>query len=443
MQYYGGSLDYNAERYLGDKKKEVGTKKFTTDYVYRNWDKIAEYCIHDAKLTRDLARRLVGQLNSWGMHVTKLYSTAWVSYSWFASKCGHPEVGHIWRYDRRILDMAMRSYTGGKFEVTTKGPSMLYEYDIVSAYPSSIANLVSLRNIVIVWTNRYRDDAVYGFLEVDAKIPIELPSPVAVKIKYRNVYPSGIVHRVITKQEYDYLVAHGADVTIRNAVWIMTRKLEYPYRDEINRLVALKQEYKGGDKLAYHTIKIILNSLYGKFVQLVQMQNGRWRAGSSWNPIYGSVITAETRVRITDLQRQYPSIWAVHTDSVISDAPLPYPESHDLGALSYETEGRGIILACGIYQIGDKCAIRGVPSKVRLDEIAQRGGATVDVSSMQPLSWRQTLQRNYSTDEINRWQKQLKRLRCAMDGKRVWIEDWTDWREVLEREVYSVPHVLV
>lgn len=440
-QYYGGSLDANAEKYLGDKKLEQETKSYSREYVRKNWDNIAKYCVHDAVLTAMLAERLIEQLNKWGLHVTKLYSTAWISYQWFASRSGHPSVGHFWQYDKRVLDYAMESYNGGKFEVTTKGSSYLYEYDIVSAYPKTISTLLDLSQVSVTWSKKYVKDARYAFLRVRAKIPHDLPSPVAIKEGLLNTYPVGTIEKVITKAEYDYLVANGADVTVKGGCWLVPDKEKYLFKDEIEHLIALKQEYKGKDELAYHTVKIIMNSLYGKFVQLIEQPNGKWRAGSSWNPIYGSIITADTRVRISDLQRQYPSIWAVHTDSVISEEPLPFPVSKELGSLSYELEGPGILVGCGVYQIGEKTAIRGVPSRVTLRQIAEQGGKTSDVSSMQPLSWRQALQRDHSPERINLWVKSLKKMRPNMDTKRIWVDDWESWQEVLERKIVSTPRV--
>lgn len=441
MQFYGGSLNANAERYLGEKKIDIETKRFTHEYIRENWDRICTYCIKDAELTARLAQRFINQLNEWGLAVTKLYSTAWISYSWFASSCGHPSVKHFWNYDRRVLDYAMQSYNGGKFEVTRKGMSYLYEYDIVSAYPHSIANLVDLHHCGVAWSKKYQDDAVYAFLECKLKIPLELPSPVAVKRGSLNTYPAGEFTKIITKQEYDYLVKYGADVTILSACWIIPDRLEYLYRDEVNRIVKLKQEQKGKSKLGYHTAKILLNSLYGKFVQLVEMPDGKWRAGSSWNPIYGSVITAETRVHISDMQRKYPSVWAVHTDSLISSKPLPFGNSNKLGDMSYETEGPGVIVACGIYQIGYDTAIRGVASNASLYSLRKSKGRFADMSRQQPISWRQALNRNMETDHINRWLEHQKRLRVDMDRKRVWIDDWNYWSEISQRIVESTPFV--
>jgi hypothetical protein len=404
-----------------------------------NWNIISRYCIKDAELTRLLAVRLIEQLNEWGLHVSKLYSTAWISYHWFASRSGHPTVGALWKYDRRVLDYAMQSYHGGKFEVTRKGSAYLYEYDLVSAYPATISKLVDTRHLTVYWSKNIIPDAAYGFLECRIYIPPNLPSPIARKVGQLNTFPSGWFTQIITYPEYRYIVDHGGSATIISACWLVPQMVKHPYHDDINHLVNLKQQYKGKDELAYHTAKILMNSLYGKFVQLIEQPNDKWRAGSSWNPIYGSYITADTRIRVSRLQLEYSSIWAVHTDSVISDKPLPYPKSNKLGTLSYETEGPGILVGCGVYEIGNKTALRGVPSSVTLRELCERGRGKVTINVRQPLSWRLAAVRHRDESEINRWMDANKDLSPCSDRKRIWLDDYKDWREVIERQAFSVP----
>lgn len=439
MGYYGGSLDSNARKYLGESKIDIETKEFDGDYIKENWDTIAKYCIKDSVLTARLAERFILQLEEWGMKVRKLYSTAYVSYAWFSAKCGHPSVGWLWQYDRKVLDYAMSSYNGGKFEVTQKGPGYLYEYDIASAYPSSIRNLVDLDNARVVWSKTYRKYAEYAFINCTMAIPAELPSPVAVKRGYLNTYPCGTFTKTITKSEYEYLTSYGADITIHNACWIHIDKKHYLYKDEIERLYALKAEIKGTDnKLAYHTIKILMNSLYGKFVQLIE-QGERWRAGSSWNPVFASYITAETRVNISDLQRQFPSVLAVHTDSIISSSPLPFEYTTELGALSYELEGNGLVAGCGVYQIGEKTALRGVPSREPLLDLCIGAKKTLNITNKRPYTWRQVLANGWEEERINQFVDVLKQLRPDSDKKRLWLDDTTDWQQLLTRQVLSTP----
>jgi hypothetical protein len=254
-----------------------------------------------------------------------------------------------------------------------------------------------------------------------------------------NTFPAGWFRKIITFIEYQYIVNQGGSATIHQACWLVPQRVVYPYHDDIHHLVQLKQQYKGKDELAYHTSKILMNSLYGKFVQLIEQGDDKWRAGSSWNPIYASYITAETRIKVSQLQLKYSSIRAVHTDSVISDKPLPYAKTNTLGALSYEIEGEGIIVGCGVYEIGNKTALRGVPSHVTLRELCETGKGKVTINVRQPLSWRLASVRHRDESEINRWLDANKDLRPNSDRKRIWLDDYKDWREVLDRPALSVP----
>ena len=440
LNFYKMSLEAASQTYLGEGKIEQETKSYTKAYVKEHWAEIVAYCAKDAVLVARLAERLIHQLESWGLHVNKLYSTASVSYQWFASKCGHPSVGYFWDKHRQVLDMAMSAYSGGKFEVVHKGSAMLHEYDISSAYPYSIAKLLDLTNARVVYGKQYRKGANYGFIDCSLSIPANVHSPVAVKHGMLNTYPVGQFRKVITKIEYDYLLAHGTDATIHHAVWVYVDDKHYPYKAEIQRLYQLKQQLKANhDGMGSHTVKILLNSLYGKFVQLIA-KTDYWQAGASWNPIYGAYITAETRVRLCELQDTYPSIWAVHTDSIISSQPLSLAVGNELGDWNFEIEGYGAVVACGVYQIGDKTALRGVPSPEPLLSLAEHGKSTLKLSRQRVNTWRQTLANGWEIDRINRFEDATKELRPNADRKRLWIDDYVQWAELTKRHVLSAPY---
>ncbi|MBA7641287.1 hypothetical protein ES703_48964 [subsurface metagenome] len=336
----------------------------------------------------------------------------------------------------------MRAYNGGKFEVTVKGTGYFFEYDIISAYPFEIANLVDIRDARIIDSKTYRKDAIYGFIECKIKIPFSVCSPVALKKGLVNIYPIGEYKKVITKEEYDYLIKYGCDITILKAFWLVKQSITYPYKYEIERLMKLKHEFKRtGQDMQYHTVKIFLNSFYGKFVQLIE-KDGFYKAGSSWNPIYGSIITSNCRVKISELQQLNKSVIAVHTDSVISTKPLKYPKTGTLGSLIYETEGRGVILGSGIYQIGSKSKIRGFDTHSNLLKMLPDHGNKMDISKVRPYTWREIAHRNMEFDRINRFENMERFLRVNFDSKRIWLKDYKSFKEVRERNVESVPWIL-
>lgn len=440
LNFYHSSLDNAAQKYLGEGKKAIDVKLFNYKYVKVHWAEIAEYCVRDATLVKRLADRLIKQFESYGVKPQRLYSVAYVSYQYFRRKTNYVNVRKYWRKHRRVLDFAMASYNGGKFEVTQKGLGTYYEYDIVSAYPTEIANLVDISFARVVNSPDYEESATYSFLDCTIDIPFDLPSPVVVRRDYLCCYPFGRFRRCITKAEYEYLQNNGAQIKIHDAYHLYVKSKVYPYKYEIEKLVKRKQEIKrSGDELEYHTIKILLNSLYGKMVQLIR-KDEKWIAGINWNPIYGSIITANVRIRVSELQRRYPSIVAVHTDSVISTEPLPFQKSDTLGALGYECEGEGLILGSGIYQIGDKIRFRGFDSNRDLYSLLAIKRRHAKIKLHRPHTWREIAFHNWDISLINKFENIPRKIDVQFDRKRIWLNDWKSFYDVTKHNVSSVPY---
>lgn len=437
LNFYGGSLDYNSEKFLGRRKLHVSTKSFSMEYVSENWNMLAEYCIQDCVLVRDLGRMIIERFEKFGVYPKKLYSTAYISYTYFRQHCDYVTVKRFWNEDKKLLDYALMSYNGGKFEVTEKGIGDFWEYDIVSAYPYEIANLLDISYARIVWDDKYQSTADYGFLNCMMYIPLGVHSPIAVKMFNVNTYPVGNFNKVITKNEYDYLISQNVQIEILNAVWLFCDMKVYPYKEEIEKLVKLKQQYKHeGNELDTHTIKIFLNSLYGKFCQIIHA-NGKHMTSACWNPIYASIITANTRIKVTKYQQLYPEIIAVHTDSLTSRKELPFGKTDTLGDFSFQKHGTGIMLGCGIYQIGDKTKFRGFESRTPLEELIQCHSETLDIDTIRKYGWREVIFHGWDVEYINRFCPDIKTLSCHFDHKRLWYDDYTNFDEVFQRTVLS------
>lgn len=462
LNFYGGSLNYNAKRYLNTQKIDVDPLYFNPLFIRKYWNLIGKYCVYDSVIVRELGKYIINMFVELGINPNKLYSTAYVSWQWFHRQCGVITVKDIWEHDREVLDFAMQSYNGGKFEVTAKGTGEMWEYDIVSAYPAQIRELKDISAARIVKDKKYRKAADYGFLKCRMNIPPQLPSPVAIRYGQVNTYPVGQIGKVITKAEYEYLIAQGADIDIIEAYWLYCGTDRRPFKDAIDHLVQEKQKSKeAGNDLRYHTTKILMNSFYGKFVQLIP-QGKYYRAGMNWNPIYGSVITSNVRILISSLQLRFPEIIAVHTDSVIATQKLPFPTVGELGSLIYEVSGYGTLLGCGIYQIADKVRWRGFPlRKVSAEAAAEMQAAagqdsvvireglhelfaydtpTVKIFQQRPFSWREVAFHRWPSSLLNRFQDASKEVHVQFDKKRIWIDDYTSFSDIPTRNIVSFPH---
>lgn len=439
LNFYSMSLEAASNKYLNERKADLDSRLFSTSFVYNRWDEIAAYCVQDAKLVARLAKHIISMFESYGVFPKRLYSVAYISYQYFRSKCVYPIVKKYWDNHREVLRYAMESYNGGKFEVTEKGVDEYWEYDIVSAYPYEIRSLVDISYARVVEDKRYRANSIYSFLNVQAEIPLQTHNPCAILRGNLCTYPFGSLQRVITKREYEYLIENGADVTIKKAIHLMVTNKVYPFRKEIDRLTAKKAEIKqGGSELEYHTIKILLNSLYGKFVQLIY-KTDHWQASACWNPIYGSVITANCRVRMTEYQQKYPSVVAVHTDSIISTKALPFSASGKLGDMAFEIQGQGVILGSGIYQIADKVAFRGFPVDIDLYSLFSCSTSKYLIHKTRPYTWREVAFHNWGMNQINRFSDVPRFLRVDFDQKRLWLKDWRVFSDIPKRKVESLP----
>ena len=171
------------------------------------------------------------------------------------------------------------------------------------------------------------------------------------------------------------------------------------------------------------------------------------RAGTCWNPIYGAVITANTRLRVTKAQRVLGlrSI-AVHTDSILTTGRLPKTWlGGALGDWALEREGEGLLIGSGVYDLGEKVAFRGL--KVR-DGISWRKrlkavgkGVTIPVPVLVVPSLLGAVSRG-KRKEANVFLNKIKHVDLNSDVKRIWNEPATA-RSLLKGLQGSNPQVII
>jgi hypothetical protein len=442
QNFLQGSLNYNAEKYLGEKKIEIDTKNFSQEYIERNIEHIKKYCIQDAKLCEKLAKLVIEKLCGYGVYTKKFFSIAYMSQIYFQKNCNLKNVYEIMQKDPLAVYYALKAYQGGKFEVTEKGSGYFYEYDIVSAYPAEIYKLLDISDCRITWSNCYEKYAIYGFLKVRKKTSENFFDCNGILHENTRVFASGEIETYITKEEYEYYINNNVDIEIIKACWLHVNNKKYIFKKEIDKLTQIKKELKEkSDELGYFIIKKLLNSLYGKLIQTVEKDN-KVIASQIWNPFWASVITANVRIRISQLQNVYRNIIAVHTDSVISKTKLDIAEQKKFGGFEFEKEGQGIIAGCGIYQIGNKTKIRGVKLKKDLFQLFDTDEKELVVDEVHVPSWREVVSNNWEKEKINLFYNRQKLLDVNFDKKRIWIDDYKKWNEIFLRSVSSLPHLL-
>jgi DNA polymerase elongation subunit (family B) len=346
------SLDKASKKFLKDEKLHVvDANKLNTDLQYwkDNNKIIKEYCCKDANLTKRLADYFWALIQSNLDFLPKMpMSKGKLSEEYFLLRCQIPAINVI---PEKVIETAYNSFYGGRFELLKRGYyEKVYCYDISSAYPAVIAELPDFLKGEFKKVNEVTEDAYTGFYKcrVSGKEPHF--SPFKLKLKAGlNIYANGNYTQWLAKEEIDFYRLHfpNSAISVEFGYEWYPKTVVKPLKEEIERLYAWKE--KETDVDIKYCIKIIMNSLYGKFIQVSGDQN---KTGRLFNPLYASLITAKTRIKILEMALQNPeSIISFSTDSVISTEPLSYPKEPKLGDFKFEFFGEGVFVMSDVYNL--------------------------------------------------------------------------------------------
>jgi hypothetical protein len=447
LGFFKMSLDRASHKYLNDTKKHIETKKFHIDYVRKNLEHIKEYCIYDSQLTRRLALYLLEKLHVIKLYPNTLYSTASISFQYFKQNSRIVTSWDLWENNREVLRYACNSYYGGKVEITSRGTFKGYEYDINSAYAAEISNLINIKDCKVIRSHKYVKEAAYAFYRVYINDLEGISHSIVVKVKNMNIYPVGSFYAYITKPELEYLQTNNVDVKIIDAYHLLVGSIEYPYRETVNKLQRIKEEYKNKDIFVSEIAKLCNNSFYGKMCQLIEDYEGYLNAGVGWNPVYAATITANVRLKVAEIQNIFKGeCLSVHTDAVITTRELPKKYLGDgLGAMLLKRQGNGIMIMSGMYKLAEKNAYRGfkMPSSFDwFDKLSDMGDSSkTELTFNEAKSWITAVVQK-KIDEINRFSDNIKTLDLNSESKRLWLRK-TNAHLLLTELERSLPKVYI
>lgn len=350
-----GSLNKCGVEMLGEGKlkyrpcaKRIG---IDAEYWKQEHERIIVYCIKDAEITKRLADYF------WNIVYSKLefypkspMSKGKLSEEYFSHVCNIPSINQT---PEKVLKYSYNSYYGGHFEILKRGyMERVYNYDIKSAYPAEIANLINYNKGKWEKVDKLNPDCHSGFYLCSISSMEPVFSPFMQKVGGSvglNVYPNGRFKQYLTKEEILFFESRfeNSAISIESGYEFTPKTEELPFKSEIERLYQWKESETNPD--VKKCVKIILNSLYGKFIQVSGDLN---QTGKLFNPIYAAKITAGARIKILELALQKPdSIISFSTDSVCSLEPLKVPEKAGLGDFALDFEGEGVFLMSDIYNL--------------------------------------------------------------------------------------------
>lgn len=275
-----------------------------------------------------------------------------------------------------ILEPAELSYHGGKNGFYLDKPTVVedaYEVDISSAYPYAMTKIPQMIDGDFVRVRDFDPKSV-GIYKVSGedlgKYPLIFDHDFKpVRGKFSGLWTTSYeLARALRAHEVKVKVEEGW-------VWVPNPRYDHnPMREYVEHFYALKEQTPKDDP-NYYFYKIMLNGLYGKFVQTTEVRSFevyeeeqderadpvkqrhrvpsdyKWdevlgkfikserihKAGGLYNPFIATLITGFVRGYLYDLERKYGAFHSA-TDAVKTTKK---PESiPGLGGLKIETMGR-------------------------------------------------------------------------------------------------------
>ncbi len=456
------SLNNASKKYLGEEKLTdiVDSARLNTDLKYWNDNKlnIIKYCIKDADLTKRIADYF-WDLNYKNMdfYPKRPFSKGKIAEEYFLAKCYIPTINDI---PRKALEFAYNSYLGGRFELIQKGYfEKCYTYDIKSAYPSIIAELIdySKGKWIRCKNGKINKDAYTGYYLCKIDCLELIFSPFTRKIQGLSIYPNGKFNQYLTKKEIEFYRDNFESVEIKiiDGMEFFADEILQPFRQEIHKLYDWKEKEK--DDNVKYAVKIYMNAFYGKTIQKSGDLN---LTGKVFNPIWGTDITSETRLKLFMLMLQNPdSIIGTSTDSVHATEPLLVPKSPKLGDFALDFYGEGVYIMSDVYYLWNtltkksKDKIRGFSlSKTKdtedikkpLTEILKemKNNETLyEYETKRPYHLGECLlhTKTRKIEDLNIFAKVKKRININGDKKRIWKSNFKNGKDCLKRNIQSMP----
>lgn len=368
--FFKSSLASLAETFELPGKMKKPRKLGSVRYKGKELDYFIAYALRDAEVAYELGLRIVDFHRAQDVRLTM--SAPQLSARIFKHRY-IPKEKRIPANPQELERAAVLSYHGGKNGFYGK-PGIfkgVRVYDINSAYPYAFTQLPNFLNCdyhhvlepsITEWRKWYgivcasgvSEPKTYNLLRDHAFKPIYGPFERVwfTSYEWSLALKHGFVRDHYAHEAWEVIPA-GQGMNGRN------HEIANPLRGFAEDFFKLKSESKGAVREFY---KIVLNSLYGKFIQNVadngegvlgneETIHSRHVAGGLWNPLIASLITGFVRAYLTELEIAFGAIHS-STDSVATtrkDVPI----GSDLGGMSLKAVGTGLFLRPKLYVVWD------------------------------------------------------------------------------------------
>jgi hypothetical protein len=320
-------------------------------------------------------------------------------------------------YNFELSNYFLNSYFGGRTEAFKIGKTEAVVFDANSMYPFAMLNAVFpnpkyLREVsnlsVSLFTNKYLNN-YEGCAKIKVNHKPHFVGFLPIKLNNKLLFPVGVFEGIWNFNEIRYALECEIIEIMEVYTVVFAERLVTPFAGYVSELYNERKEAKGLEK---ETLKLFLNSLYGKFAQqiksefiyiknqfdpeqfkliesyeikgelikikpfnsersdlFIEIKSNRGEHLYNSIPVFSSYITSYARVHLLKSIIKYIDYKPVYcdTDSIFFEIEPPINDSSELGEWKKEnkivTEIRGLKNYSYISENLTKDKIKGVPGK--------------------------------------------------------------------------------
>lgn len=470
QQFYNTTLDNAAEKFLKQKKVDIGENRSNDIYEFyiQNPIKFKTYALTDAILTYKLSMKLVNELPT----ITKYYSAGYIVYNLEKS------LNNGFKTDVEVDVFMRKNFYGARIEFLKRGTFKdVFIYDIKSAYPSIIAELYNI--IYTKFSNNIDKQARYSFIECNITIPDIYNIGFTPIRKDVIQFVSGTFDTMIDNISLEYYNKQGATINKIYKVLNVYTTDNQPYKTTVNKLfekrktgdfqnylyklllnscfgkkAERKQQYKAIDRNTFELLKleIIENEINGitSIFDLTKIKDNYFKIdrsgrGNHYNIIEATLILSLTRLKLlkTAISVGSNNVIGFMTDSIFTSKKIEDNLiTNKLGGFELQEKVNNLtVVGSGVYQTDNKTKFRGFNSKLNLRELFKNQPdlkiIDVEVNKKMGLgSFLRTSKANESKIFLNSIDIDNRELDINFDKKRIW-ESELDSTSILNKNQNS------
>ena len=253
--------------------------------------------------------------------------------------------------------------SGGWIETFKTGHwDKLYTYDLKSAYPSKMRNLVDFRKGTWEKVDSVPNHktGMLGVFNCTAEMEADLHCIVYRDEREYNFNPNGTYDTLITWNKLIYAQFHEWGRFHVKDGWVWTPKdgvVCYPLRKKMDELFKLKGEAE--TNIERNVIKRLMNAFEGKMCERIFFErNGKLSPttfGEIFNPCWRSEVENNTHLSVVNfcIENNITPI-AIMTDGVVTDVDLKIPSSTAMGGWKLDSVTKGLVMGSGILALQGK-----------------------------------------------------------------------------------------